>query len=727
MTAKQILLVEDDRDIAALLQLHLEDEGYAIVHEDDGLRALTQLEQTHWDAVILDLMLPGVDGLAICRRIRERGRYLPVIIISARSSETERILGLETGADDYLAKPFSVQELVARIKALFRRQQAMGQDLRHNNGLIEAHGLVIDPLARSVRQRGNVVDLTPREFELLYFFARHPGEIFSRLDLLEQVWGYQHEGYEHTVNTHINRLRIKIEHNAAEPEIILTVWGERVSFCRRAGMSVRLNLSQRLTLLFILLLTLCATIAGAVQLYTSMQFGNAMVQRLSANLAQQIVQGEPLLDARGQVDRRTLKPLFDRLMTFNPSVELYVISPDGEILADAAPPGHIKRQRVDITPVEHFLNQLAMPVYGDDPRSLEKQKVFSAAPIRQDGELRGYLYIILQGEELNALAENAWHKTLWNTLLWSLLLVVVIGALVAMLVRHWVTRPVNQLIRDTNQIETDSISAIKQLAAQPTVAIPGDEVALLRNTFIELARKIASQWDQLADSDRQRREFIANISHDLRTPLTSLLGYLETLSMKAATLTPEESRHYLEIALRQGHKVRHLSQELFELARLEHGAIKPQRERFALTELVSDVVQKFDLPLETQRIALQTEIASHLPLVNADVSMVERVVTNLLDNAIRHTPAGGAIRLKIWQQAGELQMEIADSGPGIDRAMREQLFLRPSALTQQATQEKRGGLGLLIVKRMLELHGGGIGLVESTSGACFRFWLPYEE
>ncbi|MEO3989281.1 sensor histidine kinase [Pseudocitrobacter cyperus] len=489
-------------------------------------------------------------------------------------------------------------------------------------------------------------------------------------------------------------------------------------------MSARLSLSQRLTLLFILLLVLCAAIAGAVQLYSSKQYGNAMVQQLSADLAQQIVLSEPLVDGQGSVDRRMLKPLFDRLMTFNPSVELYVISPEGELLADAAPPGHIKRQRVDITPIERFLNHSTMPVYGDDPRSLDNQKVFSAAPLRSDGVLRGYLYIILQGEALNALAENAGYKTLWSTLLWALLLVAVVGTVVAVLVRHWVTRPVNALTSEASRIDRDSISAIKHLAAQPTLERPGDEVALLRNTFIELARKIASQWDALADSDRQRREFIANISHDLRTPLTSLLGYLETLSMKSATLTPEASRHYLEIALRQGHKVRHLSQQLFELARLEHGAIKPQRERFALSELVSDVVQKFDLPLETQKITLQTEIPSHLPLINADLSMVERVVTNLLDNAIRHTPPEGTIRLRIWQQDEQLQMEVADSGPGVDEAVREQLFLRPSALSQQATREKRGGLGLLIVKRMLELHGGGIELVESTSGACFRFWLP---
>ncbi|VTP65851.1 Uncharacterised protein [Leclercia adecarboxylata] len=169
-------------------------------------------------------------------------------------------------------------------------------------------------------------------------------------------------------------------------------------------------MTRRLTLLFILLLTGCAAVACAVQLWTSMQYGNAMVQRLSGGLAQHIAQRETLLDAQGQVDRTRLKPLFDRLMTFNPSVELYILSPDGQILADAAPPGHIKRQKLAVAPVQQFLSGGMMPVYGDDPRTLTGEKVFSAVPLHQDGVLRGYLYIILQGEELNALAEQAWQK-----------------------------------------------------------------------------------------------------------------------------------------------------------------------------------------------------------------------------------------------------------------------------------------------------------------------------
>ncbi|MDU2497500.1 MAG: HAMP domain-containing sensor histidine kinase [Klebsiella grimontii] len=453
----------------------------------------------------------------------------------------------------------------------------------------------------------------------------------------------------------------------------------------------RLSLSQRLALVFTSLLLLCAIAVCLIQLYSSAQYGNVMVQRLSAGLAQQIAAREPLLDAQGQVDRQMLKPLFDRLMTFNPSVELYLLSPDGELLADAAPPGHIKRQRIDLAPVQTFLSGGAWPVYGDDPRSLDKQKVFSVAPLRQDGQLRGYLYIILQGETFN-----------W----------------------FWVTRPVRQLTALVATDSQDSIHAIKALAAQTPEANPGNEVAVLHNRFIELARQIASQWDRLADSDRQRREFVANISHDLRTPLTSLLGYLETLSLKADRLTMEENKQYLNIALRQGNKVRHLSQQLFELARLEHGGIKPQPETFVLAELVQDVAQKFDLPIATRNIGLRLELATGLPPITADLSMIERVLTNLLDNAIRHTPEGGLIRLAARRSGPEFIVEVADSGPGIGSELRATLFERPSVLAPGAQSASRGGLGLMIVRRMLQLHGGDIRLLDAPAGACFQFTLP---
>jgi DNA-binding response OmpR family regulator len=226
----RILLVEDDQPIADLLQLHLKDEHWEVTHcarGDDGLRAM---EQGGWSLLILDIMLPGVDGLEICRRARAGARYVPIIMVSARSSEMQRILGLELGADDYLPKPFSVLELVARAKALLRRVDALAQNARLAAGSVVVEGVAIDPVAREARLHEQLLDLTPREFDLLYFFARHPGKVFSRLDLLNAVWGYQHEGYEHTVNTHINRLRAKIEANPAQPTRILTVWGRGYRF-----------------------------------------------------------------------------------------------------------------------------------------------------------------------------------------------------------------------------------------------------------------------------------------------------------------------------------------------------------------------------------------------------------------------------------------------------------------------------------------------------------------
>jgi DNA-binding response OmpR family regulator len=228
--AKRVLIVEDDAHIAELLRLHLKDESYTVEHAADGHAGMRLLAAGPWDLLVLDLMLPGVDGLEICKQARAMTHYVPIIIISARASEVHRILGLELGADDYLAKPFSMLELVARARALLRRTDALARNARIDAGQLECHGLILDPVARSASLEGAPLDLTPREFDLLYFFARHPDKVFSRLSLLNEVWGYSHDGYEHTVNTHINRLRTKIETDPAAPQRILTVWGRGYKF-----------------------------------------------------------------------------------------------------------------------------------------------------------------------------------------------------------------------------------------------------------------------------------------------------------------------------------------------------------------------------------------------------------------------------------------------------------------------------------------------------------------
>jgi len=234
--ARRILLVEDEADIAELAALHLNDLCDEVRVASDGSEGLRLALSQDWLLIVLDLRLPGVDGLEICRRVRRDRPYQPILMLTSKSSELDRVLGLETGADDYLTKPFSVLELAARARAILRRVEALRSAPADEQTAkaIAAGPVNIDPSRREVTMRGKSVDLTAREFDLLEYLARHPGRVFRRADLLDQVWGYGHEGYEHTVNSHINRLRAKIESNPSHPEMIVTVWGVGYKFASHA-------------------------------------------------------------------------------------------------------------------------------------------------------------------------------------------------------------------------------------------------------------------------------------------------------------------------------------------------------------------------------------------------------------------------------------------------------------------------------------------------------------
>ena len=221
---EHLLLVEDDDAIAVALRLHLEDAGYRLHREADGRQAMAAIDRQRWDLVLLDLMLPGADGWEVCRHLRARHADVPVIMLSARSAEAHRVLGLELGADDYVAKPFSMLELVARIRALLRRiEQLRSTAAARPDFSFGPYRL--DTVRRELLRDGSVVPLTLREFDLLHFLLKHPGRPFSRAELLQRVWGEGFDGYEHTVNSHINRLRNRIEDDPRDPRRVVTVWG----------------------------------------------------------------------------------------------------------------------------------------------------------------------------------------------------------------------------------------------------------------------------------------------------------------------------------------------------------------------------------------------------------------------------------------------------------------------------------------------------------------------
>lgn len=228
-----VLVIEDDHDIAELIRLHLRDLGLGVVVCDDGVAGLEQALSRSWDLLVLDLTLPGIDGLEICRRARLEGKYTPILMLTARSMEMDRVLGLETGADDYLTKPFSVIELIARVKAILRRVRHLAAGATSSMRVLRIGEIAIDIDQRTVERGGKPVELTAREFDLLVHFAQHPGRVFTRAQLLDQVWGFQHEAYEHTVSSHINRLRAKIEPSPTAPRYLLTIWG--VGYCFASG------------------------------------------------------------------------------------------------------------------------------------------------------------------------------------------------------------------------------------------------------------------------------------------------------------------------------------------------------------------------------------------------------------------------------------------------------------------------------------------------------------
>jgi len=226
----RVLVIEDNRDIAGLVQMNLRDLSTNVDVAYNGREGLAMASRSDYNLVILDLMLPDMDGIEICRTLRNTKSYLPILMLTARTSELDRVLGLETGADDYLTKPFSIRELIARVRAIFRRVEAMTENGVVSESLIQRDGLEIDCEKHEVKLDGQSIALTSKEFDLLVHFARHPGRVYRREQLLDQVWGYGYDGYEHTVNSHINRLRTKIENNPTKPRYILTVWGVGYKF-----------------------------------------------------------------------------------------------------------------------------------------------------------------------------------------------------------------------------------------------------------------------------------------------------------------------------------------------------------------------------------------------------------------------------------------------------------------------------------------------------------------
>jgi signal transduction histidine kinase len=451
-----------------------------------------------------------------------------------------------------------------------------------------------------------------------------------------------------------------------------------------------------------------------------------ITQHFNRDLAARIVADRQLV-IDGEMDDKALKKTFSIYMDINPSIEIYLLDKEGKILAFSADPGKVKRKRVDLQPIQAFMNGEGFPLLGDDPRSHERRKAFSVTPVPAGDMPAGYLYVVLRGEQYDN-AEQAVQES--YALRYSASAVAIslgFGLLTGLLLFHWLTRRMQRLSQVMSSFQQSNFTQHEPFA-KADAAPGGDEVDRLGSAFDEMAIRIIDQWGQLKQQDRLRRELVAQVSHDLRTPLAALHGYLETVNMKGEDLSEARRGDYLTIALNQSERLKRMVEDLFELAQLDARDTQPVCESMPLAELVQDVVQKFQLRAQQAGVTLAWQIPDSSPFVNGDYALTERVLDNLIGNALDHVEQGGVVKLDIAQQGQEAIVRVSDSGKGIDADDLPHIFEPFYKKRQTDKQAGHAGLGLAIAQRMVTLQGGRIDAANSKDGgACFSFTLPLSD
>ncbi len=453
---------------------------------------------------------------------------------------------------------------------------------------------------------------------------------------------------------------------------------------------------------------------------TSRRYAQEVSQKVNERLAARLVREHDIM-VGSDVDLAALARIVETLAMINPDVDLYVLNTAGKVLQASLPLQKLEQQVVSLAPVEVFLSgSAAYPIRGDNPRTAMHPRVFSVAPIPAQGPLEGYLYIVLVDEVQDSVVAMVESSTIVRLSIWAGLAGLVLVFLAGVLIFTLFTRRLKRLAAVMMSFQEKNFEGAT-LQAVPTTR-PGDEVDDLNRVFYNMAARIAEQVNSLKESDRLRRELIANVSHDLRTPLTALQGYLETLQLE--TLSEEEKRRYLGIATRHSTQLSKLVGELFELAKLEANAAQLHKERFPLAELVQDVVQKFGLGAKQRGVILVADVKAR-PFVHADVGFIERVLENLIDNALQYTPQGGVVSVSLTPSRQGVTVEVTDTGYGIPATELPHIFERFYQVSRTAKEKVGAGLGLTISQRMLELHGSQLQVASEVDvGTTFSFSLP---
>ncbi|KZY36389.1 MULTISPECIES: cell wall metabolism sensor histidine kinase WalK [unclassified Oleiphilus] len=468
-------------------------------------------------------------------------------------------------------------------------------------------------------------------------------------------------------------------------------------------------------------------------LWSSDKYHQEVTQRLHRDLAPYILDhlSEPLFLDKAErengslnINKKALKGIAINTMMINPSVEVYLLDNNGQVLGHALPDASIDKGQVNVRAIDSWLKgEGNEAVLGSNPREPDKLNIFSAAPVFFQGKQKGFLYIVLASHESASIAESLQSSHIIRIVLGAMCAISLFFVFSALLSFKRITSPLRKLAQEIRTYREAELGTSDAWELRSN----SDEIEVLSSSFSLMRQRIQSQFDQLAESDRLRRELISNVSHDLRTPLAAMQGYLETLIIKSETLDSAKQRKYLEVAHRHSKRLRDLVSQLFELSKLEAGRVQPQYEIFSLTELVYDVRQDYELRAQEKGLELIAKVPDENVLVNADISLMQRVLQNLIDNAISHSKESGEVTLSLKLEGRGVQVGVFDTGRGIAAEDIPYVFKRFYQSTSDVNPELRkdgAGLGLSIVQKILELHDSIISVrSQLNTGTEFSFAL----
>lgn len=479
------------------------------------------------------------------------------------------------------------------------------------------------------------------------------------------------------------------------------------------------SLYWKVGLTFLVILILLSTVYLYISVFTAEMYFQEANQRLNAEIAPHIAaENQCFIDGKANED--ILKSVFHDVMVINPSIEVYLLDTDGKILTYFAPHKTLELNHIHLEPVKEFIKTGGEEfVMGADPKNPQAEKVFSAAPVFEDGKLMGYIYVILASEEYESTMQFLFGSYILRLGLRSMSITLAAAVIITLIALGFIMGNIKRILKVVRDFKNGNLSArIKKKRK--------DELGEFADSFNEMADTIVQNMEDLKTMDNLRRELVANVSHDLRTPLATMQGYLETILIKADSLSEEEKKKYLQTIFKSTERLRKLVDELFELSKLEAREKKPNQEAFSIAELVQDVHQKNLILAEAKNISLKTKFLYDLPMAFADIGMMERVLQNLLENAIKFTPENGEIEIRLNKENDKIVVSIIDSGEGIVDAELPHIFDRYNRSSRTGVKNNEGlGLGLAIVKKILEVHNIDIRVDSGEGkGTTFSFNIP---